>query len=72
MLERAKTKRIQQAVDWFIFESIADGSLVAFKCSPMLAHSPEGEGRDSDNDQTYPNSRLLMLKTLQDENENKR
>lgn len=33
----------------------------------MLATSPEGEGRDSDNNQQYPHARLLMLKSLQDE-----
>ncbi|GMH86989.1 hypothetical protein TrST_g1496 [Triparma strigata] len=67
LLERARSLSMQQAVDWFIFDAVADGSLVGFKCSPMLASSPEGEGRDSDNDQQYPNSRLLMLKRLGEE-----
>jgi len=53
---------IQQPLDWFLFEMIAKGEIVAYKCEPGLAMSPEGMGRDSDNDEVYRQQRLVMLR----------
>ena len=56
----AETHRIEQAVDWFIFDAIARGDLIAYKTFPGIIGSPEGDGRDSDNDEGYNMVRLLM------------
>ena len=60
--ELALKNSIHQAVDWFIFDAIASGALTAYKCLPMIATSPEGDERDSDNNEEYQHSRLLMMK----------
>jgi len=49
---------IQQPVDWWLVERFKD--IVAYKASPPLAASPQGEGRDSDNDEGYDQARLLL------------
>lgn len=59
LLDAAETEPIMQAVDWWVWERLAVGEphdltrLVGLKASPALAASPEGTGRDSDNDETY-------------------
>jgi GR25 family glycosyltransferase involved in LPS biosynthesis len=62
LLDLANERGIMQPVDWFIMEAIGEGNIVAYKCDPGLARSPEGEGRDSDNNQDYPQARLVMLR----------
>jgi hypothetical protein len=61
MLELASERGIMQPIDWWIMGLVGSGDLVAYKCSPGLATSPQGAGRDSDNDQVYSQARLVML-----------
>ena len=58
LLEAARDRGIQQAVDWWIVEKFDE--LVAYKASPQLAASPAGDGRDSDNNEFYDQDRLLL------------
>jgi GR25 family glycosyltransferase involved in LPS biosynthesis len=60
--ELAERRSIMQAVDWFIFDAVASGEITAYKIKPMVAVSPEGDGRDSDNDQGYKHARTQMMK----------
>ena len=59
LLDAAAAEPIMQAVDWWVWERLACGQphdltrLVGLKASPALAASPEGRGRDSDNDESY-------------------
>lgn len=62
LLDLARSESIKQAVDWFVFDAIKEGKITGYKLMPMVAKSPEGEGRDSDNDQDYKHTRLLMMK----------
>jgi len=52
LLEIVEQKGIQQAVDWFLFDQF--GNMVSYHLDPMMAMSPHGNDRDSDNDQEYP------------------
>ena len=45
-------KGMKQAVDWFLFDQFGD--MVSYHLDPMMAMSPHGKDRDSDNDQEYP------------------
>ncbi|KAH8069922.1 procollagen galactosyltransferase [Aureococcus anophagefferens] len=58
LLDAARDRGIQQAVDWWIVEKFDE--LVAYKASPQLAASPAGDGRDSDNNEFYDQDRLLL------------
>lgn len=58
LLDYARQWGIQQAVDWWLVDRYVD--LVAYKADPHLAFSPQGEGRDSDNDELYDQARLLL------------
>ena len=61
MLALATEVGVQQAIDWWLVERF--GELVAYKASPPLATSPQGEGRDSDNDESYDQTNLLLQDT---------
>lgn len=61
LLDHARRWGIQQAVDWWLVDRYVD--LVAYKADPHLAFSPQGEGRDSDNDELYDQTRLLLDST---------
>ena len=56
----AEGRGIQQAVDWFVFECVMKGDIVGYKTFPAIMESPEGEGRDSDNDESYNMARLSI------------
>lgn len=58
LLHDARLNGIQQAVDWWLVDKF--DRLVCYKASPPLASSPQGKGRDSDNDQHYDQRRLLL------------
>lgn len=58
LLFDAREQGIQQAVDWWLVDKF--DQLVCYKASPPLASSPQGHGRDSDNDQSYDQRRLLL------------
>ena len=58
LLARAERDGIMQAVDWWIVETFDE--LVCYKASPPLAASPQGDGRDSDNNEFYDQDRLLL------------
>lgn len=54
---------VMQAIDWFMFEQFSH-----FPCyflDPPLASAPKGQGIDSDNNEEYPQVRLLLQKSQQ-------
>jgi len=61
LLQLTREIGIQQAIDWWLIDRY-DIDLVAYKVQPALAISPQGEGRDSDNDEAYDSRRLLLHK----------
>ena len=62
----AADRGIQQPVDWFLLDLVGRGDIVAYQCRQGLAEAPEGEGRDSDNDQEDEKARLVMLQTARE------
>jgi hypothetical protein len=58
LLSVVRAKGIQQAVDWFLFEQFP--AMVCYYLDPPLAWTPSEASRDSDNDEEYPQARLLL------------
>ena len=50
------SRGVQQAIDWWLVDLYDE--IIAYKAN--LVMSPQGDGRDSDNDQAYDMARLLL------------